>query len=186
MVHRFHSPSNGNSLFWYSFDVGPVHIIYYSTEHDFHRTSIQYSWIEQDLRSVDRSRTPWLIVGSHRHMYSSESDSSVALIKLMLQSHLEPLFYKYHDDVNLYAHRHSYERSCPMFQHECVDDGIVQVLIGMAGQDLDSGSYSGAEWSLYHDQRFGYTTIYANQSYLHFTYYHNSDDSIADQLILQK
>jgi hypothetical protein len=73
-----------------------------------------------------------------------------------------------------------------MFQHQCVDDGIVQVLIGMSGQDLDSGSYSGAEWSLYHDQRFGYTTIYANQSYLHFTYYHNSDDSIADQLILQK
>ena len=51
-----------------------------------------------------------------------------------------------------------------MFQHKCVDDGIVQVLIGMAGQDLDSGSYSGAEWSLYHDQQFGYTTIYANQT----------------------
>jgi hypothetical protein len=35
----------------------------------------------------------------------------------MLQLHLEPLFYKYHVDVNLYVHRHSYERSCPMFDN---------------------------------------------------------------------
>jgi hypothetical protein len=27
MVRRFHSPSNGNGLFWYSFDVGPIHIL---------------------------------------------------------------------------------------------------------------------------------------------------------------
>ena len=184
MVHRFHSPSNGNSLFWYSFDVGPIHIIYYSTEHNFRRTSPQYAWIEEDLRSVNRSRTPWLIVGSHRHMYSSESPTD--LTKLMLQLYLEPLFYKYHVDVNLYAHRHSYERSCPMYQDKCVNDGIIQVLIGMAGQDLDSGSYSGAEWSKYHDQQFGYTTIFANQTYLHFKYYHNSDDNIAHQFVLRK
>ncbi|CAF2481952.1 unnamed protein product [Rotaria sp. Silwood2] len=42
MVHCFHSPSNGNGLFRYSFDVGPIHIIYYSTEHDFRRSSLQY------------------------------------------------------------------------------------------------------------------------------------------------
>jgi hypothetical protein len=82
MVHRFHSPSNGNGLFLlYSFDVGPIHIVYYSTEHDFLRHSVQYAWIEEDLRSVNRSRTPWLIVGSHRHMYTSESADEVDLIK---------------------------------------------------------------------------------------------------------
>ena len=73
MVHRFHSPSNGNSLFWYSFDVGPVHVLYYSVEHDFRQNSTQYEWIEKDLRSVNRSLTPWLIVGSHRQMYTSEN-----------------------------------------------------------------------------------------------------------------
>ncbi|CAF3761640.1 unnamed protein product [Adineta steineri] len=186
MVHRFHSPTNGNGLFWYSFDAGPIHIIYYSTEHDFRRTSIQYKWIEADLQSVNRSRTPWLIVGSHRHMFTSEFESPIDLIKLMLQLHLEPLFYKYHVDINLYAHRHSYERSCPMYHYRCIDDGITHLLIGMAGQDLDSGPYSGAEWSLYHDQQFGYTTIFANQTYLHFNYYHNNDDAIADQFTLHK
>ncbi|CAF0736537.1 unnamed protein product [Rotaria sordida] len=51
MVRRFHSPLNDNSLFWYNLDVGPIHRIYYSTEHDFRRTSLQYSGIE-DLHSV--------------------------------------------------------------------------------------------------------------------------------------
>ncbi|CAF1150011.1 unnamed protein product [Didymodactylos carnosus] len=168
------------------FDVGPIHIVYYSTEHDFRHSSPQYAWLEGDLRSVNRSRTPWLIVGSHRHMYTSELENPVDLIKLMLQLYLEPLFYKYHVDVNFYAHRHSYERSCPMYQNKCVDDGITQVLIGMAGQDLDSSTYSGAEWSLYHDQQYGYTQVWANRTYLHFTYYHNADDAIVDQFTLNK
>ncbi|CAF1489644.1 unnamed protein product [Adineta steineri] len=188
MVHRFHSPSNGNSLFWYSFDVGPIHIIHFSTEHDFRRSSIQYAWLEQDLRSVNRSRTPWLIVGSHRPMYASIRDDSkdFDFIALMLQFHLEPLFYRYHVDVNLFAHRHSYDRTCPMYQRKCVSDGVTHVLIGMAGQDIDTGEYTGAEWSMYHDEVYGYCQLWANQTYLHFTYRHNIDDNIADQFVLQK
>jgi acid phosphatase type 7 len=81
MVHRFHSPSNGNSLFCYSFDVGPIHIVYYSIENDFRRISVQYSQIEEDLRSVNRSQTQRLIVDSHRYMYASECESRIDLIK---------------------------------------------------------------------------------------------------------
>jgi hypothetical protein len=187
VVHRFHSPSNGNGVFWYSFDVGPVHILFFSTEHDFRQTSPQYAWIERDLRSVDRSVTPWLIVGSHREMYTSEDNpAGETQIVEMLQLHLEPLFYQYHVDLNLFAHRHSYERTCAMYQNKCVSDGVTHVLIGMAGQNLDGAKYSGAEWSKYYDQQFGYTTIFVNQTYLNFTYYHNSDDKIADQFELKK
>src|SRR4051812_9501031 len=111
MVRRFHSPSNGNGLFWYSFDVGPIHILIYSTEHDFQQSSTQYHWIEHDLQSVNRSRTPWIIIGSHRPMFTSEIDPPDLLVSAQLQLHLEPLFYKYHVDVNLFAHLHAYERS---------------------------------------------------------------------------
>jgi hypothetical protein len=119
-------------------------------------------------------------------MYTSEADGLADFVELMLRLYLEPLFYKYHADIHLFAHRHSYERSCPIFQKKCVDDGIVQVLIGMAGQSLDNQKYSHAEWSKYHDQQYGYSTIFANQTYLHFNYYHNRDDNIADQFTLQK
>ena len=187
MVHRFHSPSNGNGLFWYSFDVGPAHILYFSTEHDFLPNSTQYEWIENDLRSVNRSLTPWLIVGSHRQMYTSEDNSeSETIMTEKLQEYIEPLLYKYHVDLNLFAHRHSYERTCAMFQNKCVSDGVTHVLIGMAGQNIDSDRYTSLPWSKYHDQQFGYTTIFANQTYLHMTYYHDSDDQIADQFDLHK
>jgi hypothetical protein len=73
-----------------------------------------------------------------------------------------------------------------MYQQKCVKDGITHVLIGMAGQDITYHPYSTTDWSQYHDQQYGYATIYANKTYLHFIYYHNSDDKIADQFVLQK
>ena len=186
MVHRFHSPSNGNGLFWYSFDVGPVHVLMFSTEHDFLNTSTQYNWIERDLQSVNRSHTPWIIVGSHRPMYISQLDYPDLQIGAMLQLHLEPLFYKYKVDLNLYAHLHAYERTCAMYQEKCVRDGITHVLIGMAGQDLTLHPYAAKNWSMYHDEQYGYTTIFVNRTHLHLNYHHNSDNQIADQFILEK
>jgi hypothetical protein len=119
-------------------------------------------------------------------MYASETDEPDDFIKIMLQFYLEPLFYRNHVDLNLFAHKHSYERTCPMYQNRCTSDGITHVLIGMAGQDIDDGDYSGAEWSIYHDQEYGYSLLWANQTYLNFTYFHNSDDKIADQFVLEK
>lgn len=187
MVHRFSSPSNGNSLFWYSFNVGPVHILMFSSEHDFQRNSTLYNWIENDLRSVNRSLTPWIIVGSHRHMYSSQDNTDKEnSIAENLRVNLEPLYYKYHVDVNLYAHIHAYERTCPVYEKKCVSDGVTHVLIGMGGQNLDVDTYQSVEWSEYHDQQFGYTTIFANYTHLHFAYYHDLDDQIADEFTLRK
>ena len=186
-VHRFQSPSNGNLLFWYSYDVGPIHVISYSTEHDFRRESVQYRWIEKDLQSVDRQRTPWILIVSHRPMYSSLVQ--VDLIQLMLQFHLEPLFYRYHVDLNFFAHIHSYERTCPMYQQRCIQNGIIHILIGMSGHDLTYGSYSDAQWSIYHDIQFGYSHLSANKTHLNFRYYHsyaNQTDPPADQFQLQK
>lgn len=64
--HRFVTPQNGNSIFWYSFDYGAVHVIQMSSEHDWTKGSEQYKWIEKDLASVDRKKTPWIILTSHR------------------------------------------------------------------------------------------------------------------------
>ena len=44
-----------------------------STEHDYRPGSAQYKWLENDLKSVDRSKTPFVMVGGHRPMYCSEA-----------------------------------------------------------------------------------------------------------------
>lgn len=37
-----------------------------STEVDFSKGSPQYTFIEADLKAVDRSKTPWIILNGHR------------------------------------------------------------------------------------------------------------------------
>lgn len=37
-----------------------------AAEHLFEQGSEQRAWIEADLRAVNRSRTPWVVVGGHR------------------------------------------------------------------------------------------------------------------------
>ena len=61
-------PQNGNSVFWYSFDYGHIHVIQMSSEHDFAPGSVQYKWIEEDLASINRKETPWVILTAHRMM----------------------------------------------------------------------------------------------------------------------
>ncbi len=119
-------------------------------------------------------------------MYSSIEGEQYIKMSMILQLYLEPLFYQNHVDINLFAHIHSYERSCPMFQGKCIDDGITNLLIGMAGQDLTQASYKSAGWSKYHDKEFGYSQIWANRTYLYFKYYHNVDNALADQFVLRK
>ena len=49
-----------------------------STEHDFTPGSPMYTWLENDLRNVDRKKTPWVIIAGHRAMYCSASIAGIA------------------------------------------------------------------------------------------------------------
>ena len=92
---RYHMPENGNSVFWYSYDFGMVHMVMMSHEHDFSPNSVQYKWLEEDLKRVNRSVTPWLIVGGHRAMYSSMWIDSDFTYSVHMQELFEDLLYKY-------------------------------------------------------------------------------------------
>jgi DNA-binding LytR/AlgR family response regulator len=54
---------------WYSYDIGIVHFLSMSTEHNFTTGSKQYLFIENDLKSVNKSITPWILFSGHRSMY---------------------------------------------------------------------------------------------------------------------
>jgi hypothetical protein len=76
--------SKGLENFWYSWDHGMVHFIQFNTETDFPNApdlpggegkenagpfapnGTQLAWLENDLKNVDRKKTPWIIVGGHR------------------------------------------------------------------------------------------------------------------------
>ena len=64
--------ANYQVFFRYSYDYGSVHFIMMSSEHDFREGSRQYKWLENDLKNVDRKKTPWVVLGGHRPMYTSQ------------------------------------------------------------------------------------------------------------------
>ncbi|KAK9364689.1 Metallo-dependent phosphatase-like protein [Lipomyces kononenkoae] len=139
--HHYRMPSNesgGLENFWYSFDHGMVHFIQIDTETDlghgivspdepygsegnfdtigqdsgpFGTYNEQYNWLQNDLASVDRSKTPWVVVSGHRPLYAASHENGVCD---ECRTAFEPLFIQYNVDLVLAGHVHFYERNAPI------------------------------------------------------------------------
>lgn len=82
----------------------------------------QYQWLLNDLKNVDRKKTPWVFAQSHRPMYSSE----VSAYQANMRSAWEDLFLEYGVDGYFSGHIHWYERTWPMGKNgTIVKDAIV-------------------------------------------------------------
>ncbi|XP_066910739.1 uncharacterized protein [Clytia hemisphaerica] len=186
-VHRFHMPDNGLKLYWYSYDYGMVHMVMLSTEHDYRPGSPQYVWLENDLKSVDRTKTPFVLVGGHRPMYCSESVYPDYVVALRMQQYFEDLLYKYKVDVGLWAHYHSYERTCKVYRNECRDDGILHLVIGSGGQTLDVDKWYPKEWSVFHKDDYGYGRFSVkNSTHIFFEFVQNRSQKVIDSVWISK
>jgi len=162
--------ATSNSVYWYSFNEGPVHVIMLSSEHDWRQTSRQYAWLEADLSAVNRSHTPWIVLGTHRMMYETETacDSDYAL-SLAFRQEVEPLLHRSKVNLMVVGHQHSYERSCAAFQGECVQDGVsgtVHMVVGSAGAHVQSGTFNrnNTKFSIKHANTYGYIRLDVNVS----------------------
>lgn len=122
---------------FYSFNMGPAHIISFSSEYYFYlyygliQPVEQFRWLERDLikanKPENRAKHPWIITMAHRPMYCSNDDNDdctkhesiirtgVPIVHLL---GLENLFYKYGVDLQLWAHEHSYERLWPVYDRK--------------------------------------------------------------------
>lgn len=69
---RYNGTGNGNGVYWYSFDEGGVHAVVFSSEHDWREGTRLYQWLEADLAQVNRSVTPWVVLATHRMMYTTQ------------------------------------------------------------------------------------------------------------------
>ncbi|KAJ4970201.1 hypothetical protein NE237_003300 [Protea cynaroides] len=175
----FPMPTIAKDKPWYSIEQGPVHFTVMSTEHEWTSTSEQYLWMETDMGSVNRSRTPWLIFIGHRPMYSSIKSILPSVDENFVKA-VEPLLTDYKVDVALWGHVHNYERTCAVYEDVCKAMPIkdangtdtynntnysapVHVVIGMAGFTLDQfpSDASDARWSLVRIAEFGYVRFHA-------------------------
>ncbi|OAQ71361.1 metallophosphoesterase [Pochonia chlamydosporia 170] len=136
--NHFRMPSDvsgGTGNFWYSWENGMVHFIQLDTETDLGHgytgpdeiggtekegaspvnatMNAQATWLEDDLASVDRKKTPWVVVAGHRPWYLSKKNVT-GTICWSCKDVFEPLFLKYNVDLVLTGHAHVYERLSPL------------------------------------------------------------------------
>ena len=188
LFKRYHMPENGNALYWFSFDYGMIHMIHISTEHDFTKGSAQIKWLENDLKNIDRKKTPWVFIGGHRPMYNSEIYDGDIRVSHYMRAGFEDLMIKYKVDLALWAHMHAYERTCKVNNGKCVtgdEYGITHLTIGNAGASLDGAKYYKREWSLIRYQEYGYGRItIANSSAMLFESFVNKHAKVQDSFWL--
>lgn len=61
------------------------------------KTYAQYKWLENDLKCLDREKTPWVVVMGHRPMYSTQ----VSSYQTNIRNAFEALLLKYGVDAYL-------------------------------------------------------------------------------------
>ncbi|XP_027347832.1 probable inactive purple acid phosphatase 9 [Abrus precatorius] len=208
---RFNMPGNSSEPtgtaapptknLYYSFDMGAVHFMYISTETNFLPGSNQYNFLKHDLESVDRSKTPFVVVQGHRPMYTTSHENRDAGLRGKMLVHLEPLLVNNNVTLAFWGHVHRYERFCPLNNFTCGSNVgrkagdkkgyTVHVVIGMAGQDWqpiweprpdhpDDPIFPQPKRSLYRGGEFGYTRLVASKQKLVLSYVGNHDGEVHD------
>ena len=176
---------------WWSYDVGLVHFVGMSTEHNFTECSEQYAFLEEDLRSVDRTVTPWIIFNGHRAMYVSSDfgypyvpaniSYSDGAVQQQLIENIEPLLYKYKVNAGFWGHNHVFQRQGALYNSTVVansetiqnadgDDvalyaepqATVQLVLGNAGANFSWNAVDPAPaWNEVTANFYGYSIVKA-------------------------
>ena len=147
-LNRFTMPGyyQGQGNMYYSWNIGPLHIITLSSEYYYffpgQREQLvqqQYQWLENDLIRANlpqnRFKQPWIIVMGHKPFYCSNVakdlcatiDNPIRVGLLVNNTRiygLEYLLTKYSVDLTLWAHEHSYERLYPVYDYNVYKEGV--------------------------------------------------------------
>jgi hypothetical protein len=182
-----------------------------STEHDYTIGSEQYQWLLNDLESVDRSVTPWIIFGGHRPMYiNSNYGGSVTSDQTVMNNliySIEPLLWKYRVNLAFWGHNHVVQRHSAIYNRTVVQrskqvygpygsgvatawhsdpQATVHMVIGTAGAKFTVNYVEPyPEWCEQVFYRFGYAVVETvNASYLSWEWIGALDNIVYDRMVI--
>ncbi len=119
---RYYSFAYGKNLFIAldtndSLDASPNHML---------------PWLEDTL-ATQAVNKDWVVVYFHHPPYNSGTvhGSDQRVLKKIV-----PILEKYNVDIVFSGHEHSYQRTCPIRQNTCLQNGIVYIITGGGGAPL--------------------------------------------------
>lgn len=218
-INRFQMPGNVNNLY-YSFNAGNAHFISYNTELVFNNLNetqnLMMEFLNNDLKSLNRTLYPWVVVFGHRPLYCSANWTSSVFLKSVplirnnadclqnadyLRSIFEDLWYNNSVDLVITGHVHAYERLANVYQNfsvPCEDQTTnyckgakapVYIVTGVPGQD---DSYSPVSptplpFSIKQDDHLSYSRLTIyNTTHMLFEQVLSESGQIIDSLLLVK
>lgn len=173
----------GNSFF--SFETGLTHIIFLNPYTTTGINSLQYKWLLSDLKSVDRKKTPWVIIVTHCPWYNSNKAHQNETQTVLMRETFEPIFYKYKVNLVFTGHVHAYERTYPVYQDKIDLTGPIYIVIGNGGNNEGHAStyLDKPNWSAYRNgTQYGYGLLIIKDSYeLNWKWFRNIDNKFISQ-----
>lgn len=151
-----HKHSHSTNPCYYGIEVGMATIVSLCSFADYEPNSIQHNWAVNFFKSINRKRTPWVIVTTHMPWYTSSAGS--LYVNELMRRAMENIIYTVGVDIVVYGHVHVYERSHPMYNNALDPCGAVHITIG------DGGNYGGGDapflsevpvWSAFRESSFG-------------------------------
>ncbi len=115
------------------------------------------------------------------------AQTSDQFVAQQLRDNLEPLLLEYKVDLAMWGHHHSYQRTCPVHNLTCTDDGTTHVVIGMAGYSLTHNFPDTLPpyFVVAKDDNWGYTRMQVNATHLTMQFVVDTDGSIEDEFTLR-
>ena len=196
--------------FWYSFEYGMVHVTMIDTETDFANApdspggfagldsgpfgapNQQLEFLAADLASVDRSVTPWLIVGGHRPWYSTGGSGNICS---PCQAAFEDLFYTYAVDLAIFGHVHNSQRFVPVYKGVADPAGMnnpkapMYIIAGGAGniEGLSEVGKNVSTNAFAYAHEFSYASVtFSDANHLTVKFHHSSTGGCPDTSTLYK
>jgi hypothetical protein len=131
-----------------------------------------------DLATVDRTRTPWLIVAMHSPFYTSNAHNPMTQSAPMRKA-VEPLLLSAGVDLVLNGHVHAYERVAPVADgRPSPDKGIPHITVGDGGNREEFAVPWLPEqpaWSLLREYAYGFGQLSLNRTHANWTWLRNDD-----------
>jgi hypothetical protein len=173
---------------FFSTNIGPVHVIVLDDQKigvpgaDQNYAPLVTNWLKDDLKAVDRTKTPWVVAVHHRPEWSSSNHGNDADV-IKVRNTLSPIWDEYKVNIVFTGHDHNYERTKPLRINNGqpnIGEGTSYVVCAGAGSDgYSNGSTAFTAMSAKYDGggKIGvYGILKASRSKLSFNAYYLTPD----------
>lgn len=190
-------PFAKTSLFW-SLDIDLVHVVGLNSESEYDLPEMdasQVQWLANDLKAVDRTKTPWVVVMLHRPLYCSGGGTFCGADAALLRQALEQLFNQRAVDIVIQAHLHVYEsfwptdaQGQPTQKNYVRPTAPVYIVNGAAGCREGLAEFHGALPSSKARLRdYGFAELQVrNATWLRWQYVDDQTGSLLDEIVITK